>query len=87
LLEIGNKNAIAAKLSLKNPGKWQFRVRKALAWGGYAVQKTKIWSSSTSLVATNGYSHHHHLLDCSMAGRNILLLYPAECQTGATGPW
>jgi hypothetical protein len=70
--ELGNRNVSAAKLSPKNTGKWQFGVRKALAWGGYAGQR------SMSLVAMNGYSHrhhhHHHLLICSMAGTADLIV-------------
>jgi hypothetical protein len=31
----------AAKFSLKNPGKWQFREQNALAGGGYASQRLR----------------------------------------------
>jgi len=56
-------------LPLKDPAEWQFGVRKAFAGGVYAGQRLRSWSSSTSPVATNGYSHHHNLLGCSMSYR------------------
>jgi len=61
------------------------RGQKTLTTRDYAVRRSKVWSSSTSLVVKNDYSHHRRLLVSSVAGRTILLLYPAECRTGAKG--
>jgi len=57
---------VRQNVSLRDPGRWQFGVRKALVWGVYAGQKLRSWSSLTSPVARDGYSHHHNLLGCSV---------------------
>jgi hypothetical protein len=70
LLQLGIRNARAAKLSLKNSGKWQFGEHKALVGGGYAGQKLR----SVVNIYQPKRHHHHHLVIYRMLSRNYLIV-------------
>jgi hypothetical protein len=72
-LQLENITATAAKLSLKNPWKWQLGEQKALAAGSlYRPEVKRLWSSFTNLSNTTAITII--LLVCGMSGRTYFIV-------------